>query len=312
MKKTLHLFGFAFIVIAIFTLSSCTKEVTRKTFPLSAEIFNSVVDKQVAFTALTHSAVSWSWDFGDGKTSSEKDPVHVYTDGGYYIATLTAMDAIGNSATSEVKLVISLTPFALLTGDHTADGYNGKTWKLTANHSANDCFAYANADFSVVEPLSTGILDLALGMGEVYDDEFTFHYDGSYSHDVKEDGAAFGGIVYQYMLNGGADIVNANGAEFGLCTATYPPEAVATFTYVENEDFDVPSIFGPAGILTYSSVSTFDFSGTEFVGFRDYLRKVIVQEITNNSMRLVMFMAADPGSFPKNTHALILTFEVVE
>jgi len=164
----------------------------------------------------------------------------------------------------------------------------------------------------VVEPLSTGILDLALGMGEVYDDEFTFHYDGSYSHDVKEDGAAFGGIVYQLLLNGGADIVNANGADFGLCTATYSPEAGATFTYVENEDFEVPSIFGPAGILTYSSVSTFDFSGTEFVGFRDYLRKVIVQEITNNSMRLVMFMAADPGSVPKNTHALILTFEVVE
>ena len=312
MKKTLHLFGFAFIVIAIFTLSSCTKEVIRKTFPLSAEIFNSTVDKQVAFTALTHSAVSWSWDFGDGKTSTEQNPVHVYDDGGYYIATLTAMDAIGNSATSEVKLVISLTPFALLTGDHTADGYNGKTWKLSANHSANDRFAYADADFSVVEPLTTGILDLALGMGEVYDDEFTFHYDGSYSHDVKDDDAAFGGYVYQLLLNGGADIVNANGAEYGLCTATYSPEAGATFTYVENEDFDVPSIFGPAGIITYSSVSTFDFSGTEFVGFRDYLRKVIVQEITNNSMRLVMFMAADPGSFPKNSHALILTFEVVE
>jgi len=29
-------------------------------------------------------------------------------------------------------------------------------------------------------------------------------------------------------------------------------------------------------------------------------------------MRLVMFMAASPGDLPKNTHALILTFEVVK
>ena len=318
MKKMLHLFGFAFIVIAIFTLSSCTKEVIRKTFPLSAEIFNSAVDKQVAFTALTHSAVSWSWDFGDGKTSTEQNPVHVYDDGGYYIATLTAMDAIGNSATSEVKLVISLTPFALLTGDHTADGYNGKTWKLTANHSANDYLANADAGFSVVDdtpkPLPTGVFDLLLDMGEVYDDEFTFHYDGSYSHDVKEDDAAFGGIVYQLVTTGGAGIVNANGADFGLCTGLYPPEAGATFTYVENEDFDVPSVYGPAGIITYSSVSTLDFSGTEFIGFLDFQRKVIVQEIADNTMRLVMFMAAgqDPSIIGINTHALILTFEVVE
>lgn len=317
MKKALQLFGFIFIVIAIFTLSSCTKEVTRKTFPLSADIFHSLVEKQAAFTGLTHSAVSWSWDFGDGNTSTEQNPVHVYADGGYYTVILTATDSGGNTAVSEIKLAVALTPYILLTGGPTAP--NGKTWKLTANHSANDYFANADANLSLFEgtpmPLPIGVFDLLLGMGEVYADEYTFHYDGSYSHDVKDDGAAFGGIVYQFVTTGGAGIVNANGQDFGLCTGLYTPEAGATFTYVADEDFTVSSVYNPPSFaLTYSNVSTLDFTGTEFVGFMDFQRKVIVQEIADKTMRLVMFMAAgqDPPIIGINTHALILTFEVVE
>ena len=317
MKKALQLFGFIFIVIAIFTLSSCTKEVTRKTFPLSADIFHSLVEKQAAFTGLTHSAVSWSWDFGDGNTSTEQNPVHVYADGGYYTVILTATDSGGNTAVSEIKLAVALTPYILLTGGPTAP--NGKTWKLTANHSANDYFANADANLSLFEgtpmPLPIGVFDLLLGMGEVYADEYTFHYDGSYSHDVKDDGAAFGGIVYQFVTTGGAGIVNANGQDLGLCTGLYTPEAGATFTYVADEDFTVSSVYNPPSFaLTYSNVSTLDFTGTEFVGFMDFQRKVIVQEIADKTMRLVMFMAAgqDPPIIGINTHALILTFEVVE
>ena len=317
MKKALQLFGLVFIVIAIFTMSSCDKEPIRKTFPFSADIFHSLVEKQAAFTALTHSAVSWSWDFGDGNTSMEQNPVHVYADGGYYTVTLTVTDSGGNTEVAEEKLAVALTPYILLTGGPTSP--NGKTWKLSASHSANDYFANADADLSLFEdtpkPLPTGVFDLLLGMGEVYDDEFTFHFDGSYSQDVKEDGAAFGGIVYQVVTNGGVGIVNANGQDFGLCTGLYSPEVGATFTYVEAEDFTVSSVYNPPSFeIIYSNVSTLDFTGTEFVGFMDFQRKVIVQEIKDNSMRLVMFMAAgqEPAIIGINTHALILTFEVVK
>ena len=296
---------------------SCSNEDDGPTFPLSAEIFHSVQGKQVAFTALTHSAVSWSWDFGDGNTSSEKDPVHVYEEGGYYIARLTATDASGAVTSKEVKLALDLTPYALLTGDHTDDDYQGKTWKLTADHSTGgDYFANANAAFTVVsgtpKPLPTGIFDLEFGMGDIYKDEYTFFYDGGYSHDVKEDGASFGGLVFEYVSNGGAGIVNDNGADFGLCIAEYTPEAGATFTFNGDEDLAVPSVYGGAGgVVTFENVMTLDFSGTEFIGFRDFQRKVILKSITDTRMQLVMFMAASPGALPKNTHALILSFEAV-
>jgi hypothetical protein len=59
-------------------------------------------------------------------------------------------------------------------------------------------------------------------------------------------------------------------------------------------------------------VSTLDFTGTEFIGFRDVQRKIILNKITDNSMQLIMFMAAGQSYFPANTHALILSFEVVK
>lgn len=317
MKRNLPFLFSIFLSLALGVLSSCTKDEAEPTFPLSAAIFHSVAGKQVAFTALTHSAQSWSWDFGDGNTSSEKNPVHIYEEGGYFIATLTAADSKGNAVTKEVKLALDLTPYALLTGDHTATDYQGKTWKLTADHSTGgDYFANADADFSVVDgtpkPLPTGIFDLEFGMGDIYKDEFTFFFDGTYKHDVKDDGASFGGLVFEYVSNGGEGIVNDNGADFGLCIAEYTPETGATFEFNGNEDLTVPSVYGPGGALIYEDVRTLDFSGTEFIGFRDFQRKVIVNKITDTRMQLIMFMAASPDHLPLNTHAVILTFEVVQ
>jgi hypothetical protein len=310
--KKLILFACIVFVVGMTLFQSCKKEESND--PPKAGIFYSVVGKQVAFTALTKRAETWNWKFGDGESSSEMNPVHVYTDGGYYLVILTATDASGRTAVDSANLAVDLTPYVLLTGGPTA--VNGKTWKLTANHTANDRLANADADFSVAAgapaALPQGVFGLYLNMAEVYDDTYTFYFDGDYAHDTKADGAAFAGIVNQMITNGGAGIVNAGGADFGLCTGLYTPQTGATFTYVESENFAVPSVYGPGGVLTYTGVSTLDFSGTEFVGFLDHQRKVIVQEITDNSMRLVMFMAASPTYFPLNTHALVLSFEVVQ
>lgn len=311
-----------YLLIPIFlsimsVLSSCEEE-SRPTFPLSAEVFYSVAGKQVAFTALTHSAVSWSWDFGDGNVSNEKNPVHVYEEGGYYLVTLTAIDASGKSVIKKVTLAVELTPYAMLTGDYTADDYNGKKWKLSAAHgTGGDYFANADADLTTIDPditpLPTGALDLYLGYGEVYKDEYIFHHDGSYGMDLKEDGAALSGLVYQMATSGGVNIIKLSemGQEFGLCIAKHNPAPDATFTFVETEDFSVPSVYGSKGVVTYQNVNTLDFSGSEFIGFKDFQKKVIVRSITDTRMQLVLFMAASPKHLPLNTHALILSFEVV-
>lgn len=319
MKNRIFFREFLLLLLVIFLVTSCTDEIDRPVFPISATISHSVSDKQVAFTALTHSAVSWQWDFGDGETSTEQNPVHVYETGGYYKARLVATDAGGSTANDEVNLALDLSTINYLTGNPNDPGYKGKTWRLTTNHPANgDYLANADADFTTVDPsltpLPPGVFG-QIGMADVYKDEFTFYYDGSYVHDVKEDGATFGGLVYQIVTTGGKDIIKMY-TDFGLSIAKYTPEQGAKFTLVESEDFTIYSVYGPPTYtITYKGVGTLDFSGSEFIGFRDFQRKVMIKKINDSSMQLVMFMAASDKYLqpvPLNTHALILSFEVVK
>ncbi|MDD1711914.1 MAG: PKD domain-containing protein [Methanoregulaceae archaeon] len=48
-----------------------------------------------------------SWDFGDGTTSTDKNPVHLFTRGGVYNVTLTAQNMAGwSTATKQVKVKV--------------------------------------------------------------------------------------------------------------------------------------------------------------------------------------------------------------
>ncbi len=48
---------------------------------------------------------TWLWDFGDGDTSTEQNPVHTYTAVGTYTVTLTAQGALGDDTVVKTDLV---------------------------------------------------------------------------------------------------------------------------------------------------------------------------------------------------------------
>ncbi len=53
----------------------------------------------VAFANQSDNATSYSWDLGDGNTSTEIDPVNVYPGEGSYTVTLTVTDALNQTST---------------------------------------------------------------------------------------------------------------------------------------------------------------------------------------------------------------------
>lgn len=51
-------------------------------------------------------AVSWFWDFGDGNSSTDQEPFHVYTDTGAYQVTLTVIGEDGCSSSVERTVIV--------------------------------------------------------------------------------------------------------------------------------------------------------------------------------------------------------------
>ena len=54
----------------------------------------------------TNTPTSWLWEFGDGTTSTEQNPVHIYNLAGTYAATLTATNDVGSDAITRVLTTI--------------------------------------------------------------------------------------------------------------------------------------------------------------------------------------------------------------
>ena len=61
---------------------------------------------RVKFTNLSSgNSVSYLWNFGDGTTSTEKNPLHVYAKSGYYTVTLTAKGEVDTDVAEQTVLI---------------------------------------------------------------------------------------------------------------------------------------------------------------------------------------------------------------
>jgi PKD repeat protein len=74
--------------------------------PIQAEWSSKVIDmdrRLVAFEDLSQGIItSWKWDFGDGETSAEQNPIHAYKNAGQYVVVLWVEGPAGKSRLSKV------------------------------------------------------------------------------------------------------------------------------------------------------------------------------------------------------------------
>jgi streptogramin lyase len=72
----------------------------------TADVTSGDPPLEVVFTDLsTNAPTAWSWDFGDGETSTEQHPTHTYTTDGLYTVTLTAGNDYGFQQTTKVDYI---------------------------------------------------------------------------------------------------------------------------------------------------------------------------------------------------------------
>ncbi|MBE0427110.1 MAG: PKD domain-containing protein [Nitrospirae bacterium] len=75
-------------------------------------------------------AITYLWDFGDGYTSTEANPAHIYTSAGRYTVTLTVTDTAGNSDTDTAIAIIINETFETI---RPSDAYNPGSWINPSN-----------------------------------------------------------------------------------------------------------------------------------------------------------------------------------
>lgn len=131
---------------------------------------------EVTFTNYSTNATSYEWNFGNGETSTESDPTHVYAAAGTYDVVLVAKNDAGvsKSFTDSFELTDPNSALTLLAGT------TSKTWKLyrvgtsmSLGPNAEDPYAWwAGLENDGARPC-------------LYKQTFTFHVDGSYVFDDK-------------------------------------------------------------------------------------------------------------------------------
>ncbi len=131
---------------------------------------------EVTFTNYSQNATSYNWNFGDGNTSTEVNPVHVYADAGNYEVVLTAKNDAGTSATYSESIEITDPDEALVA----LAGTTSKTWKLFREGVSMSLGESADNPANWWEGLQNNGARPCL-----YYQEFTFHFDGTYQFDDK-------------------------------------------------------------------------------------------------------------------------------
>jgi gliding motility-associated-like protein len=104
----------------------------------SLDSISCSVPKTITFKNLSsNTAVSWLWDFGDGGTSTAKNPVHTYTTFGLYTVKLISKTAEGCADTLSVNDMIQLVQPKAIINSPQPRGCKGKNTVLFFDKSTS-------------------------------------------------------------------------------------------------------------------------------------------------------------------------------
>ncbi len=114
-------------------------QVSSFTVNFAASPTSGMVPLTVNFTDLSNgSPVAWLWDFGDGQTSVEQNPSHVYTRGGTYPVGLTVHNGAGAATIwRDACITVSESPPNAAFGADPTDGQTPLTVAFTDLSSGN-------------------------------------------------------------------------------------------------------------------------------------------------------------------------------
>jgi len=307
------------VLILALTMVNCSDDDDPKA--PTADFFYDVNGTEVTFTSETSGVDTWEWIFGDGNSSTEKNPVHAYETPGTYKVTLRVSGAGGIAVVPPKDVVVEESMEYLLTGG--AAKTEGKTWKLKWEGSDIQGIGGVENALTIQLPLDSDGFFSDLGLPQSYNDTFTFIYDGSYKVDNSADNG--GSLMsYLYAANNYTMTPVPDGHITGISNdlnfapvvdILYSPKEDATWGFSE-ESFNVD-----AALLkqdgTIESKYTMEFKGhirlvlDEYFAFKDANNIVIIKEISEDEFTVAIALNAAIEDGTLATQMIHLTFVAV-
>lgn len=142
MKKLFLLFV---AILGIITINSCKKD-EPKPKPTADFAYTGggcTAPCAVLFENKSKDASSYSWDFGDGTTSSDPNPTKTYNVGGTYTVSLTANGEGGTSQTSKQVLIQQSTQSQLPTANFTFTGAGTAPSNVSFTNTSTNATSYS-------------------------------------------------------------------------------------------------------------------------------------------------------------------------
>jgi len=104
-RKPQQYLKYLLLLSLFFTWASCGQKpescfgYTQKGRPKNSALLTGI---PISFTNCTPEGKSFTWNFGDGNTNTDKNPEHIYNEPGSYIVTLKVRNQGKRSSTSQV------------------------------------------------------------------------------------------------------------------------------------------------------------------------------------------------------------------
>ncbi len=115
---------------AFFALASCSKDDDEEPAADPVASFQYEISEdnflEVSFMNFSQNAETYNWNFGDGNSSTEENPTHIYDEEGNYTVELIAtnIDGVSRSFSEVIELQDPFEALTLLAGE------TSKTWRL--------------------------------------------------------------------------------------------------------------------------------------------------------------------------------------
>ncbi len=250
---------------------------------------------KVAIAVLATDVDSYEWNYGDGKSSTANGShEYTYEYSGDYVISVKVTGA-GGTATATANVTIDPEPAEILAGTPKSNP-NGKTWVLDPKyHAGKNGAGPLIPTLPITYPfLVDNVLEVALGMGAEYDNEFTFKYDGSLTINNKN-GVSFGSVMYSYVVAQTGPAPGFEGGN-GLCGIAYTPAANGKYELKKGDlNLDVV-IEDPANLGAGWTVGKLALTNqlyiqpTDYFGFLEITKTVLIKSITSEQMDVVFLM----------------------